>query len=384
VTYSKILVTGATGFIGSRLCEKLALQYRLPYRALVHNFSKAVRIARLGAEMAPGDLNNPAHLEAAVSGCDAVVHLAFGSAAKAEENLLAACRSAKIKRFVHVSSMAVYGPSPSLECTHERTAKIGRYSEPYSDAKVRAEKTIQRAINNGLPGIILRPTVVYGPYSPFVISIVRDARAGNVTLLDDGRGVCNAVYVDDVCDAIYAALSDDRALGQAVVINGDHAINWRDFNLTFANMISPRPQIANFSTEEARAFWQTKKPSFRSNLAAVKKLLRSSSFQDQLETVPAFRSAIRWSKKSLKGVLSADRISALAGPAARRPNQTLPLVPNPGRIVREDFRLEFSNELAKSLLNWTPCIDFARGAELTRTWLEYSGMLGPSTRGERL
>ena len=55
-TPGKIVVTGATGFIGSRLCELLALQYQLPYRACVRNYFRAFRIARLDPEMVTVDL----------------------------------------------------------------------------------------------------------------------------------------------------------------------------------------------------------------------------------------------------------------------------------------------------------------------------------------
>ena len=84
--YTRVLITGASGFIGSRLCEKFKLQYGMPHRALVRNFSRAARIARLGTEMASGDLTDLAKIDAALSGCDAVVHLAFGGARNAEEN----------------------------------------------------------------------------------------------------------------------------------------------------------------------------------------------------------------------------------------------------------------------------------------------------------
>ena len=232
--YSRVLITGASGFIGSRLCEKFKLQYAIPYRAVVHRFARAARIARLGSEMVGMDLSDPTSLDAALEGCDAVVHLAYVDAGKAEETLLAACRRARVKRFVHISSMAVHGPNPGPECAHEETATIGRYNEPYSDAKARAEKVVQREIARGLPGVILRPTIVYGPYSPFVVRVIEAARAGAISLIDEGSGVCNAVYVDDVCDAIYAALESERAIGQAVFITGDRAVSWRDYNLTFA------------------------------------------------------------------------------------------------------------------------------------------------------
>lgn len=373
--YAKVLITGATGFIGSRLCEKFALHYRLPYRALVRNFTKASRIARLGSEMVPGDLSSAASLQTALNGCDAVVHLAFSDARNADAALLAACRQANVKRFVHVSSMAVHGPNPDPGCAREDTATIGRYNERYSDAKASAEKAVQRAMNAGLPGVILRPTIVYGPHSPFVLRVVQDARKGSISLIDNGAGVCNAVYVDDVCDAVCAALHSDNAVGKAMFVNADRAVTWKDFNLTFANMVRPAPAITNFAAADVRAHWDAAKPSIRSNIAAMKQLLKSPSFHDQLTTVPMLKSAITWAKVSLKKVLSAEQVIALQGSS----RATSPIAwPDKGRLVREDFHLEFRNDLAKTLMDWRPAYDFAAGAALTGTWLEFIGALRPT------
>jgi nucleoside-diphosphate-sugar epimerase len=161
----KTLVTGATGFIGTRLCELMYLSYRTPYRAGVRNFGRAARIARLGADMMPLDLLKPGTLAAALDGCDTVVHLAHGEDAEAPQatgNLIKACQKARIRRFVHVSSMSVHGPSPGPECASEASATIGRYGESYCDSKAEEEKVVQQAITrNNFPAVILRPTVVY-------------------------------------------------------------------------------------------------------------------------------------------------------------------------------------------------------------------------------
>jgi nucleoside-diphosphate-sugar epimerase len=377
MSYSKILITGATGFIGTRLCEKLTLQHRMPFRAIVRNFSKAARIARLNAEMVPGDLSDRASLERALVGCDAVVHLGFGSARTAERNLLVACKNASVSRFVHMSSMAVHGPNPGPECASEATATIGYYGEAYSDAKVAAERTIQRAMDAGYPGIILRPGIVYGPYSPFVLNVVREAKNGYVSLLDDGVGICNAVFVDDVCDAIISALTRDGALGRAFFVTGDHAVSWREFNLTFANMVSPSPQIVNFSSCDIREGLHAARPTVSSNIKAFGRLMANSDFHDQLETVPALRSSIRWSKRNLKKILPANGLASLrrAGEASNQAGRATPTTcPDAGRLVREDFQLEFSNELAKQEMGWKPGFDFARGARVTGKWLEFAGL----------
>src|SRR5262245_5806546 len=149
MTPSKILITGATGFIGSRLCERLALDHKLPYRALVRNFAHAPRIARLGSDMAAGALDDPRALERALSGCDTVVHLAYSEPSDTS-CLVRAVQQRGIRRFVHISSIAVHGPAPDATCRVEATAQIGRYpGEDYSNRKTGAERIVQKAIASG-------------------------------------------------------------------------------------------------------------------------------------------------------------------------------------------------------------------------------------------
>jgi nucleoside-diphosphate-sugar epimerase len=309
---SRILLTGDTGFIGSRLCERLALDYKLPYRVLVRNFTHAPRIARLGAEMVGGHLDDAASMGKALAGCDTVVHLAYSDGSQTR-NLIQACRKVGIKRFVHISSIAVHGSDPAPECAHEETAKIGRFpGEEYSNLKAAAELVVQRAIMDGLPAVILRPTIVYGPYGPFVTSIVRTARElGVLSLLDEGRGICNAVYVDDVCDAIRGAIETEQGLGSALFVTADRAVTWREFNLTFAEMVVPPPQIVSVTSAEVRRYWASLRATLKSNITALGQLATSVDFQRQLSTMPLFHTLIMASKRVVTTFLSPERLAAL-------------------------------------------------------------------------
>jgi nucleoside-diphosphate-sugar epimerase len=377
----KILVTGSTGFIGSRLCERLTLDYKLPYRALVRNFAHAPRIARLGAEMVGGDLDDLASLDRALVGCDAVVHLAYSDGPQTRR-LVQVCRKRGIQRFVHVSSIAVHGANPGSECAREETARIGHYpGQEYSNMKAAAELAVQRAIGDGLKAVILRPTIVYGPYGPFVTSIVDATRErGVLTLLDEGRGICNAVYVDDVCDAIRAALEGERGLGSAFFVTADHAVTWREFNLVFAEMVVPPPRIVSVSSDEVRRYWASQRPTLRSNIAALGRLATSVDFHRQLSRVPVFRSLITGSKRAAKSALSAERLATLKnlrGTPARDVAGAGSGVawPDLGRVTRECMGIEFSNERARMLLGWRPRYDLRAGAAITRTWLEFANAL---------
>lgn len=379
---TKILVTGATGFIGSRLCELLSLEHRLPYRALVRDFSRAARIARLDAELIAGDMLDAGSLARAVEGCDAVINLAHGDDRSAEKQttlLVDACVRARVHRFIHVSSMAVHGPSPKPSVLTESTASIKRWGEGYSDAKSAAEAVVTAAGKRGaLATVILRPTIVYGPYSFFVTPIVQDARAGKISMIDGGQGVCNAVYVDDVCDAIMAALDRDDAIGAAVLINGDSRITWRDFITTFAGMVEGEKTIHDHSLNEIAAYWQGKRPRARDSVTAAMRLVASPAFHAQLGTIPPVGKLIRGTKELVARRITPEQKmmikSRLQSRSTAAHADEVPAVrmPSEGRVVREAYRSWVSNDLAKARLGWVPAHSFELGARRTGDWMRFA------------
>jgi nucleoside-diphosphate-sugar epimerase len=334
----RCLITGAGGFIGARLCERFDEAGEQVYVPLLRNASRwpAHRPVPVVA-----DLLALPRLRQALQGCDAVVHLAHGDRGpQATRNLVQAATAAGVKRFVHISTMSVHGPAPGPEAAREETAVIGRHDHEYSDSKAEQEEIVQAAHDRGdLPVVILRPTVVYGLGGHFEQQVIAQARSGVVTLFDGGSGVCNAVFVDDVCDAIDAALQRPQALGQAMFINADRAITWGEFIRTFAAMVEPAPRFDDLDAAEALAWWRAHPPLVVKGLAGRVRL----------------------------------KLKRLAG---WRP----PVAPWPaeGRVLRETFPITFANEKAKRLLGWAPQVDFARGAELTRAWLQAHGRLaGP-------
>jgi nucleoside-diphosphate-sugar epimerase len=70
-------------------------------------------------------------------------------------------------------------------------------------------------------------------------------------------------------------------------------------------------------------------------------------------------------------------VSALQNASAGHPAAVRPTLPDFGQMVREDFHLEFSNALAKHVLDWKPAFDFLAGATMTRAWLQFAQMLRP-------
>lgn len=384
---TKILVTGSTGFIGSRFCELLSLEHRVPYRAMVRQFSRAARIARLDTELVAGDMLDAASLARAVEGCDVVVNFAHADDKTAKlqtSNLVDACVTAGVRRFVHISSMAVHGPSPDVPVVSESTAPIKRWNEAYSDAKAAAEAVVTAASKRGaLETVVLRPTIVYGPYSFFVTPIVHDAKQGRISLIDGGRGVCNAVYVDDVCDAIMAAIDRDDVVGSAFLINGDDRITWHDFITTFAGYVEGEKTLHDHSRENITKYWDARRPRIRDSIRATVRLIGSPAFHAQLGTIPVLGKLIRGVKEFVASRITVEQKLILkwrlrGKSAVSHPVDGVapPPMPSEGRVVREAYTAWVSNDLAKAKLGWKPAHPFKLGAKRTGAWMRFSRLVG--------
>jgi len=284
-----------------------------------------------------------------------------------------------VKRFVRTSSFFVHGTSPGPECAREDSATIRRHGNSYADSKAEGEEIVRRAIQrDGLPAIILRPTVVFGPYSAFVPDVVQAAKSGEFGLLDDGRGVCNAVFVDDVCSALHTALTADTALGEAFFLNADKAVTWRDFNTTFARMARPDVTFRDFKSAGIQPRLDSQRATIGTNFRALKQLIASPDFHRQPSTVPAVGWALFHTKELVKKSLSGETVAdikraraASASPSAASA-ATSAKWPEGGRLVRECCSVEFSNEKARRVLGWRPAFTFEQGAAMTRVWLEFA------------
>ncbi|XWX05288.1 NAD(P)-dependent oxidoreductase [Aggregatilineales bacterium SYSU G02658] len=233
-----VLVTGGTGFLGRAVVAALLAQ------------GAAVRVAarrpdRLppelrDAERFTADLATPNSFEPALEGVGAVIHTAvsYGSFERQQQvNVrgtqalarLAAERG--VRRFVHISSLAVYGYRHSEIVTEETPPVPSR--DPYSMTKRIAEKAVQATPN--LNWVILRPGAIYGPYAPLWTSaLFQLARRRPFLFIGDGRGRLPLVHVDDVVEAILRVLDDSAAVCEAFNLVHPEPVTWRDVLSAYA------------------------------------------------------------------------------------------------------------------------------------------------------
>lgn len=248
LSQSKILVTGATGFIGRRLVQRLRLEKGASVRALVRNPAKAEDLAKLGVELVQGDLSDCGSLERAIQDCSVVIHSAAQvssvpdrdvfqqSNVNGTENIARASSTARVERFVHLSSIAVFGLPTDGEIVDDSPRRP--CGDPYSDTKLHAENAVWRYHREaGLRSVILRPSSVYGPGSThWSVVPIKRVKKGRMFFVNGGRGLLNYVYIDNLVDAIVLAVEDEGAVGEAFIVN-DGAISWHEFFGAYARMV---------------------------------------------------------------------------------------------------------------------------------------------------
>lgn len=245
-------VTGATGFLGRNLVQRL-LEQQDAVRALVPEESEVEPLRRRGVDVRPGDLNGTRDLANFVEGASVVIHCAGVvdlSSTSAEhwkvnvegsERLFAACVQAGVPRFVFLSSVGVYGHgnSPIREDAPKRP--VGAYGK----SKWAAEKSLWTYhADHGLPAVALRPCIVYGPHDQRIWPLVESlCRKRFVPLPDGGKRIVDLVHVADVVDAVLAASRAEAAVGKAYNITDGETHSFRDLVDTFARITDTRPVI---------------------------------------------------------------------------------------------------------------------------------------------
>ncbi len=233
----RVLLTGGSGFLGSFVAEQLAAEGHV-VRALVRPRSERKILERLPkVEFAPGAIEEPASLTAAMRDLDAVVHVAgivkarkpaefFAVNAQGTKNLLEAAAEQGVGRFVYVSSLAAVGPSAD-------GMPVSDDAEPrpvthYGRSKLEAERAVLAA-KDKLHVTVVRPPLIYGPRDRETLAFFTSIRNGVLPMTGDGRNTLSVVYVEDCAAAIVRAVSGNGVTSGRTYFVEDGAVYvWRD------------------------------------------------------------------------------------------------------------------------------------------------------------
>ncbi|MEW5802718.1 MAG: NAD-dependent epimerase/dehydratase family protein [bacterium] len=233
----KVLITGASGFLGSHLARRLVRE-GYPVRALVRKLSPVEHLRNLDVEIFFGDVRDEVSLRSAIQGMEMIVHAAAATSGSLEasmdttvngtRNVLKTAQREGIKKVVYISSLSVYDYTrfPVHQKVREEDAlepdpqKRGAYT--YS--KVEAERVVQQFITR-LPIVILRPGTIHGPGGPALTPMMGYALSkGLVIAIGSKRFELPLVYIDNLLDAIVFSLNSQTATGKAYNIVDEELI----------------------------------------------------------------------------------------------------------------------------------------------------------------
>lgn len=231
----RAFVTGATGFVGSRLAKRLR-ERGDDVVCLVRSPEKAAELSAAGCTLVRGDLDDEAAIRQGLEGCDAAFHLAadYRVGVRPSEHprmratnvdgtrrVLDAAIAAGVGRILYVSTIAAFGNTRGVTVDESYSHPGQSFTSEYERTKVEAHRIAEERIAQGAPIVILQPGAIYGPgdHSAVGAQIEQAAKGKLPALAFPGLGI-NMVHVDDVVAGILLA-AERGTPGEAYVLGGE-------------------------------------------------------------------------------------------------------------------------------------------------------------------
>jgi predicted dehydrogenase/nucleoside-diphosphate-sugar epimerase len=237
---ARILVTGATGFLGSALLRKLRASTNEPIRILVRRPPANCE----GLQVVCADLGDAELIDDAIRGVEIVYHVGAtmkGAAAEFErgtvwgtQHVIESCLRHGVRRLVYVSSLSVLdhaGHKPGTPVTE--SSPVEPHPDlrgAYTQTKLKAEQLVTEAVRtSNLPAVILRPGQIFGPGAEGVTPSGTIGIAGRWLVVGSGKRALPLVYVDDVADALVLASTKDEAVGHVIQLVDPNTVTQRQY-----------------------------------------------------------------------------------------------------------------------------------------------------------
>jgi len=236
-----VLVTGGTGYVGSRLVQALRAR-GVRVRVLARPTADVARVEALGAAVVRGDVTAPATLSSAFADQSIVIHAAgmvsdwgprrefFRVNAQGTANVVAACRAAGVRRLVHLGSLTVLGLPRGGALVDEATAPAGDPRDAYTESRLSGERIVRAAHGEGgLETAVVRCGLIWGPGEPTILPrILALLRRGRMVYPGGGRNHLGLAYVDNLVQGLLLAATVPAAAGGLYHLTDGEAVTCRE------------------------------------------------------------------------------------------------------------------------------------------------------------
>lgn len=365
----RVAVFGASGHVGGTLVERLLARGTYDVRPVIHTAGNAWRLARRGIRLWQADLARREEIREVVAGCDVVVNCTYPPGEQMEptaKNLTAECLAAGVKRFVHLSSIAVYGEFPSRAAEYE-TATERAPKRTYGYYKLRQDEIVERAAKSGLPSVVLCPPNITGLNSRYLFEILEALRRGMLPLVGDGSAPCVLVDVVNLAAAIELAFDHGAADGRRVFINDDEPTTWRDVVDSLWPIVGDAPPVGSIGVDEARRFVANQRDGFTLAQAAR----RIAGLGELKRVVKQTPTLLRWARRCKKWSEYGPRRLRQVFEAGPRIATASAASPNWSRLVAHQLRgVRHRCDRARQELGYRPELTFAQSTAEFRRWYE--------------
>lgn len=350
---TRLAVLGAGGFIGNRIVE-MAVAEGDTIIPIVRRRAALALASRFDLEGRIADAFDQEALVHAFEGCTDLVCAIAGPPRTIVETIAPvyeAARRARLRRIVYLSSAMVHGQAPQSGANEDSVLSV-RQPLAYNTAKIRAEGRLRELAPTGPEIVILRPGIVYGPRSRWTGGLADELLSGTAILADSGRGICNAIYVDNLVYAVRLALAADGVNGEAFLVNDREEVRWRDLFGPVAQALGKdlngvqQPSSTDILRSANSFYRRVFLPAGRKTVSLLPKRLA--------EAQRAARSALRgFNRTDTSDVLSGENILET--------------------VLLQSCRTRLGSAKAERMLGYDPPTSFAEGCRRSLEWLRFAG-----------
>lgn len=251
----KVFLTGATGFIGSHLTNVL-LRLGEQITVLLDRSSRPDLLDRVWGNIRTVEINlfDTSQITEAMVGHDIVVHLACDNGGTPDEqrqivvegtkSVLRAAIEAKVKRFIHISTISVYGEPPKNKTYTEDTPRYASLGL-HPSLEQEAELAVLNTPRENTEVVVLQPGIVYGAgggdWTKEILQIFKEKL---FPLVNGGQGLCNLIHIDDVVNAIILAATVPGIDGECFIVTNDKPVTWATFLSAYEEILGKKCLIS--------------------------------------------------------------------------------------------------------------------------------------------